>query len=138
MFRRLAIVAVAFALISAPALARNDKARGGPPQGGEAGGAQGTTGAILDAAFSALEASLIRDYYTRNPVPPQRLPPGIATNVARGKPLPPGIAKKALPGGLHGSLPPRQGYERVVVGTDVLLIAAATGLVVDVLRDVLR
>ena len=34
------------------------------------------------------------------------LPPGIAKNLVRGKPLPTGIAKKALPGDLSRPLPP--------------------------------
>ena len=34
-------------------------------------------------------------------------------------------------------LPPRPGYEWVVVGTDVLLVAAATGLIVDILLEAL-
>ena len=67
----------------------------------------------------------------------QPLPPGIAKNLARGKPLPPGIAKRYLPGELVAQLPPRPGYEWVVAGTDVVLMAAATGLVVDILRDAL-
>jgi len=65
------------------------------------------------------------------------LPPGIARKVARGGELPPGIAKRYLPNDLLVQLPPRPGYEWVVVGTDVLLIAVATGLIVDLLDDVL-
>ncbi len=33
------------------------------------------------------------------------LPPGIAKNLARGKPLPPGIAKKTVPASMLGQLP---------------------------------
>ena len=67
----------------------------------------------------------------------QPLPPGIAKKVARGGSLPPGIAKRYLPNDLLVQLPPRPGYQWVVVGTDVLLIAVATGLVVDILDDIL-
>jgi Nickel/cobalt transporter regulator len=67
----------------------------------------------------------------------QPLPPGIAKKVARGGALPPGIAKRYLPNDLIVQLPPRPGYEWVVVGTDVLLVAAATGLIVDILIDAL-
>ena len=35
----------------------------------------------------------------------QALPPGIAKNLARGKPLPPGIAKKTVPASMLGQLP---------------------------------
>ncbi len=65
------------------------------------------------------------------------LPPGIAKNLARGKPLPPGIAKHYLPEGLSGELPRRPGYERVIVDGRVILIEVATGIVRDILEDVL-
>jgi hypothetical protein len=65
------------------------------------------------------------------------LPPGIAKKVARGGALPPGIAKRYLPQDLLVQLPPRPGYQWVVVDNDVVLIAAATGLIVDILADVL-
>jgi Nickel/cobalt transporter regulator len=67
----------------------------------------------------------------------QPLPPGIAKKVARGGALPPGIAKRYLPDDLLVLLPSRPGYEWVVVGADILLVAAATGLIVDVLIDAL-
>jgi hypothetical protein len=69
--------------------------------------------------------------------PPQGLPPGIAKNLARGKPLPPGIAKRYLPQSLLVQLPPRSGYEWIAVGRDILLVVAATAVIVDVLSDVL-
>jgi hypothetical protein len=53
------------------------------------------------------------------------------------KPLPPGIAKRYLPQDLLGQLPPRPGYQWVVVDNDVALIAVATGLIVDILADIL-
>ena len=63
----------------------------------------------------------------------QGLPPGVAKNLARGKPLPPGIAKRYLPPDLLGRLPARPGYEWVAVGSDIALIAIATGVIVDIL-----
>ncbi|HAE50439.1 MAG TPA: hypothetical protein DCK97_23795, partial [Tistrella mobilis] len=53
----------------------------------------------------------------------------------RGKPLPPGIAKKRLPGPLYDRLPRREGYEWIQAGRDILLIAAATGVIVDILNN---
>jgi hypothetical protein len=38
------------------------------------------------------------------------LPPGIAKNLARGKPLPPGIAKKTVLTSMLGQLPYYLGY----------------------------
>ncbi|WP_353188051.1 anti-virulence regulator CigR family protein [Pseudomonas sp.] len=66
-----------------------------------------------------------------NPGP--ALPPGIQKNLARGKPLPPGIAKK-LDGRLLGHLPHYDGYEWQQVGTDLILVALATGLIYEVLN----
>jgi len=66
------------------------------------------------------------------------LPPGIAKNLARGKPLPPGIAKQYLPDDLLHRLPPLEvGYEYVVVAGKILLIEIATQVIHDILVDVL-
>ncbi|MGQ7262791.1 anti-virulence regulator CigR family protein [Vreelandella sp. V005] len=67
----------------------------------------------------------------------EALPPGIQRNLERGKPLPPGIAKR-FDGRLASQLPQYPGYEWERVGADVVLIEAATRIVVDVLVDVLR
>jgi Ni/Co efflux regulator RcnB len=67
--------------------------------------------------------------------PGPALPPGIQKNLARGKPLPPGIAKK-LDGRLVGRLPHYDGYEWQQVGTDLILVALATGLVYEILNGV--
>ena len=65
------------------------------------------------------------------------LPPGIEKNLARGKPLPPGIAKRYLPDGLIKALPaPPKGYERIIVDGKVLLVEIATQVIHDVLMDV--
>lgn len=69
-----------------------------------------------------------RDYWSPGPA----LPPGIQKNLARGKPLPPGIAKK-LDGRLLGHLPRYDGYEWQQVGTDLILVALATGLIYEIL-----
>lgn len=73
-----------------------------------------------------------RDYWN----PGASLPPGIQKNLARGKPLPPGIAKK-LDGRLIGRLPHYDGYEWQQAGTDLLLVTIATGVIYEVLRNVL-
>jgi hypothetical protein len=61
------------------------------------------------------------------------LPPGIQKNLARGKPLPPGIAKK-LDGRLLGQLPHYDGYEWMQAGADLILVAVATGIIYEVLN----
>ena len=64
------------------------------------------------------------------------LPPGIAMNLERGKSLPPGIAKRDLPQNLNYSLPDRHdGYERTIVGNDVVLVEIDTGKIADIIVD---
>ena len=58
------------------------------------------------------------------------MPPGIAKNLARGKPLPPGIAKRALPGDLNRRLTRRDGVEHVLTGDKVVMVRA--GVVIDI------
>ena len=66
----------------------------------------------------------------------KRLPPGIAMNLERGKSLPPGIAKRDLPQDLNYSLPDRHdGYERTIVGNDVVLVEIDTGKIADIIVD---
>jgi len=64
------------------------------------------------------------------------LPPGIRRNLARGKALPPGIAKKYAPAPMLRHLPVHPGYEWRAVGTDLVLVAIATAVVADILIDV--
>ena len=65
--------------------------------------------------------------------PGPALPPGIQKNLARGKPLPPGIAKK-LDNRLIGRLPHYDGYEWQQAGTDLILVAIASGIIYEVLN----
>lgn len=65
------------------------------------------------------------------------LPPGLERQVQRNGTLPPGLQKRQLPDDLARALPRRDGqYERVIAGNDVLLIAVATGIIVDILEGV--
>lgn len=81
----------------------------------------------------------IRNFYSAwTPRGVEALPPGIRKRLARGKPLPPGIAKRAVPEGLKSRVRIPDGYRLVEVGLDVLLVEAATNVVHDVLRDVIR
>jgi hypothetical protein len=66
------------------------------------------------------------------------LPPGIAKNLARGKPLPPGMVTRSLPDPLLRQLPQYPGYNWAAAGADLILINTASRLVADVLRDALR
>lgn len=65
------------------------------------------------------------------------LPPGLERQYQRSGKLPPGLAKRRLPDDLARALPRRDGgYERVIVGNDVLLIQIATGVILDILEGV--
>lgn len=104
----------------------------------------------VEVVFSNGELATIRAYYENTSTKPAHsggmgmggglsaLPPGIAKNLARGKPLPPGIAKQVLPTALQSSLPPApDGYERIIVAGKILLVAIATQVIVDVITDIL-
>jgi hypothetical protein len=67
-----------------------------------------------------------------------KLPPGLQKQLQRKGTLPPGLAKRDLPYDLEsrlGALPPDT--ERVLVDNDVVLIRKSTGIILDVLYDVL-
>jgi len=62
------------------------------------------------------------------------LPPGLAKQLARNGTLPPGLQKRALPHDLLVQLPPQPaGYQLVLVDDRVVLLQAATNLIMDVL-----
>ena len=82
---------------------------------------------------SDAEIKIIREYFSADSRKPESLPPGIAKNLARGKPLPPGIAKKQLPDDLIILLPARPGARWLVTG-DVVLLVDAGDLIVDLIR----
>lgn len=68
-----------------------------------------------------------------------QLPPGLQRQYQRNGQLPPGLAKRELPTDLNASLPAiNRGLERVVVDTDVLLVETATGMVRDILYDIVK
>ena len=86
------------------------------------------------ALITVTERTIIFDYVnqyrdTLVPAPgsAKPLPPGIAKKIARGGTLPPGIAKRYLPQNLLVQLPPRPGYQWVVVDNDVVLIVGGHG-----------
>lgn len=110
-----------------------------------AGGAALAADARVEVRFSTEEALVIRAYYAAGDSREspgrkgaQALPPGIAKNLTRGKPLPPGIAKQSLPTDLSGRLPPvPRGFERIIVDGRVLLVEIATQVIHDVLSELI-
>ncbi len=103
---------------------------------------RGTLG--VEVVFTDDEIRLIRAYYSSSSDKPAKrgrgkksLPPGIERNLARGKRLPPGIAKRSLPESLVKNLPPvHPGHERIVIAGKIILVEVATQIVRDVLYDV--
>lgn len=94
---------------------------------------------VADAAFSEIERRLILEYFG-HPADRKGVPPGLAKKggvppgLAKQGKIPPGIAKKSLPDDLLRRLPAdRPGTQRLIVNDDVVLIAAATGVILDVL-----
>ncbi|WP_085583779.1 MULTISPECIES: anti-virulence regulator CigR family protein [unclassified Pseudomonas] len=134
----LAIVAGLTFAATAPALLAdpgNGKGNGkghdkGAQHGNQAHGGYGQPSVDIGGVRVILNDN--RGYWSPGP----SLPPGIQKNLARGKPLPPGIAKK-LDSRLSGRLPHYEGYEWQQAGTDLLLVTIATGLIYEVLHDVL-
>ncbi len=88
-------------------------------------------------AFSDAEREAIAAYFAVHSHDVRTLPPGTAKNLARGKPLPPGIAKQQLPSDLRAQLAAREGFEITIFGDRIVLLEAS-GLVVDILEDIFR
>jgi hypothetical protein len=98
--------------------------------------------------FDNLQRSIIYDYFgpqfRSGRCPPGLakkhngcFPPGQAKQWRVGYPLPQNIIFYNLPPALIGQLGyPRPGYRYVRVAADILLIAAATGMVIDVIENI--
>lgn len=98
--------------------------------------AAAAAGAVLAGALlSDKDRATILDYYEHRHARVTALPPGIAKNLERGKPLPPGIAKRGVPPTLSRRLSIPAGYELQTVGADVLLIEIGTRIIADILKD---
>lgn len=87
------------------------------------------------AGFSTIERQIIVEFFSDYSYKVKSLPPGIAKNLARGKPLPPGIAKQHIPAELRARLPVRAGVEISIFGDRIVLLEAS-GLVVDILEGI--
>ena len=122
-------------LTSDGAAAQGRSGRGG---GGNDGG-RALIEFTAEISFSVGDREQIQAYYSSHPNPGiEALPPGTRKNLARGKAMPPGIAKRFPPDGLRSSLSVPIQYEVIEVGWDVFLVEVATGIIHDVLMDVIR
>jgi Predicted membrane protein len=108
---------------------------GGKRNGGGSGGGSGGGVTVV----SRTDVDVIRTYFVDHPVGVSSLPPGIAKNLARGKPLPPGIAKKMAPIELRQRVPVcMNGWECILAGADMLILDAVHGTIADIVRNVVR
>lgn len=142
----LGVIATTLALaLGTAALAQGHgkgQGRAGPP--GQAQPAPAPYGsASVSVTIGATDQGIIRQYYgqqaTQGFCPPGLakknngcMPPGQAKKWAIGQPLPAGVAYYPLPPALLGRLSPApSGYLYVQIGSDVLLMGAATRLIVS-------
>ncbi len=90
--------------------------------------------------FNNTDKSKIRNFLNQNPgvITGSKLPPGIEKNLARGKPLPPGIQNVFLPNDISSNLKTYPGFDYRVVGNDVVLVNSTTNVVADILTNVLK
>ncbi len=132
---RLLLITLALALLAGPALAQRN-ARG--------------TETVLEQVFSAVERTLINEYFDQERGGRKAkhkgrgrgkkgrgggLPPGLAMQLDSQGRLPPGLQGRALPPGLNSRLGSAGlGRSRQIVGNDVVLIETATGVILDILR----
>ncbi len=66
------------------------------------------------------------------------LPPGLQKQLEKNGTLPPGLEKRRLPRDLERRLKRRWDEEAVIVDDDVLLVKKATGVIIDIIKDVVR
>ncbi len=125
---------------------------------------QAQTTDVIGQVFSAVEKKVIKDFFgkqaadavlgtkkdkkdkknkgkknknAKNKGNSGELPPGLQKHIEKYGTLPPGLAKKELPPGLAKRLgSTRSGFERLIVGDDVVLVEEATGVVLDIIKDI--
>ncbi|HET6933528.1 MAG TPA: hypothetical protein VFI72_01740 [Candidatus Angelobacter sp.] len=99
--------------------------------------------------FSTHDRDMIRDYYrdSYSNLPPGlakrggNLPPGLQKHLERDGQLPPGLQKRVqpFPVELERRLPPLpDGYRRVTLGVDILILDRRTQRIMDIVHDILR
>lgn len=112
-----------------------------------------------DVIYSEIERKVIRDFFGVKPehtyrsrkaekrgkkrgLPPglakrDRLPPGLQKQLERNGHLPPGLEKRNVPTELRWKLGHREGIDHIIVDNDVLLVRRATGLILDIVKNVI-
>jgi hypothetical protein len=151
--RRAGTALLAVAMLAPPVWADTPGEKGGgkaqgygPGRGGRGHGNPNTDG---PTGFAGKDWPVIQSYYA-SPItgpncPPGLakknngcMPPGQAKQYVVGKPLPPGVVMYPLPSDLLASLAPPPGYQYMRVGSDILMLAIGTNMVVSALTNMVR
>lgn len=107
------------------------------------------SGGKVQIVFSRHDQEIIRDYYRDqySNLPPGlakrggNLPPGLQKHLDRDGTLPPGLQKRVqpFPVELERHLAPLpDGYSRVTLGVDIIILDRRTQRIMDIVRDILR
>jgi hypothetical protein len=110
---------------------------------------RGRDGGGVHLVFSVHDREVIHDYYYggNSNLPPGlakrggNLPPGLQKHLERDGTLPPGLQKRVqpFPDDLDRRLPRLpDGYRRVTLGVDILILDRRTQRIVDIVHDILR
>ncbi len=130
------VLALPFLLLTSDSAAAQGRGRGGGRGGGSEEALVEFTAAVT---FSLWDRDQIEAHYLSTPNSEiEALPPGIQGNLARGKTIPPGIAKRSLPEALRSFLSLPLDFQVFEVGLDIFLVEEATGIIHDILMDVIR
>lgn len=125
---------VSVLVLTAAPVGAQGKGKSNKPDASKSGASGSPTSNVV-AIFRDSDRATFRDYFRTHRITAKALPPGIAKNVARGKPLPPGIAKRAVPPALI-ALGPKVGPDITFTIAGDVVVAMRSGVVVDILREV--
>lgn len=98
----------------------------------------------VSISFNNNDRKLIHGYYKKHKkrLPPglakkTRLPHGLQKQISRNGQLPPGLRGRSLPHGLESKLSHLpDGYVRLRIGTDLVIMNTKTRIFIDVLKNI--
>ncbi len=93
-------------------------------------------GAQVIVVFKDADRPKFQSYFVTHKFVADPLPPGIAMNIARGKPMPGGINTRVLPADLLVYVPRDPSMRYYIVGDRV--VAVRNGTIIDVLINILK
>jgi len=147
------IVALLGAVLASPVLAQGRGRGRGEAAAGKSDAKKAAppaaSVAVVTYAFGSRDREIITAYYTQaaSGLPPGlakrrgALPPGLEKQLRRNGTLPPGLQKQVqpFPADLDRRLTPLPvGYQRVIVGTNIIVYRSTTQKILDVIRDIVR